>query len=74
MTYSPKVSTTTLIARWSVRLADAELDYATNRTKETRAEYLSVLKIFTRLVVDNEIQQTIEYLRERLRSIADSPL
>jgi hypothetical protein len=46
-----------LIAHWAKRLVEAEQGYSANRSKETRAEYLRVLKIFSRLVLDNQIPE-----------------
>jgi hypothetical protein len=54
---STNTSIELLIAHWAERLVESEQRYSTNRTKETRAEYLRVLKIFSRLVIDNQIPE-----------------
>jgi hypothetical protein len=39
---------------WRDKLADAYCRYSDNRTAETRAEYLKVLKTFTDIVVRHQ--------------------
>jgi hypothetical protein len=43
--------------RWREKLAGAKSRYLENRTREDREEYLQTLKVFTNLVVRDQIPE-----------------
>lgn len=57
LAYFPDGTLWRLHEHWRERLVEAQSRYTENRNKENREEYLRMLKVFTNLVVRDEMPE-----------------